>query len=90
MPDKNGKVTNRALLEETHDTVTQLKTVLVGIPGTDDKGLVGEVKSTKNDINALHSRHRKLDLRVWILIAVLTASGAISAGELTNIINLFG
>lgn len=90
MTQNNNKPTNRTLIEQTHDKVNQLTTVLVGIPGTDDKGLVGEVKQNSEDIDNLYSKHGKLSWKLWTLIAVLTTSGVISVGELTELINLFG
>lgn len=31
------------------DTVTRLETAVVGIPGTDDRGMAGEIKEIKTD-----------------------------------------
>jgi len=85
---------NDKLLQETHDTVVELKTALLGIPGTDDKGLVGDFKefrkNTNTDIDRLYRKHNRLSVRVWIFIILAISSGAISIGELTNLINLFG
>lgn len=86
----NDKPTSRTLLEETHDTVIRLSTILLGIPGTDETGLVGEVKQIKTDVNGVYSKHRKLSLRVWILVAFFVGSGIISIGEVTNLFSLFG
>jgi len=86
----NDKPTSRTLLEETHDCMVKLNTVLLGVPGTGDSGLVGEVKQIKTDVNEVYKKHRKLSLRVWILIIVLASSGIISVGEVTELINLFG
>ena len=55
----NDKPTNRTLLEETHNTVTQLRTVLLGVPNTDDRGLVGEVKQIKTDVNEVYKKNNK-------------------------------
>ena len=88
MSEGNNGKTNRVLIEEIHTTVVQLKTVLVGVAGTDDKGLVGEVRENKAYSSTLAEKHRKLSLRVWILISTLVASGIVRAGELANVINV--
>lgn len=59
----------RKKLDETHSTVGQLKTLLVGMNG--DEGLVGEVKE-------IGKSHYKLKRNFWMLIAFLIGSGIIS------------
>lgn len=61
------------MIEETHDTVNTLKTVLLGVNG--DEGLVGDVKQ-------LARGHQKLCNRVWILIGVLASTGVLSVSVL--------
>ena len=64
---------DRQLIEETHGTVVELKTVILGIPGTADKGLVGKV-------NDVCKNHRKLSRNFWILIGILIGSGLLGSG----------
>jgi hypothetical protein len=56
---------------ETHDAVIAIKTVLLGVPDSDDKGLVGQV----NDVCESHS---KLKTVVFWLIGILIGSGIIA------------
>ena len=67
----------RELLEETHDTVERLETLLIGIPNTDDRGLVGEVKKINGNIITLFERHNKLNRNFWILVSSLAGSGVL-------------
>lgn len=67
-PSKQDK-----LIEEIYTTVTELKTVMLGKEGTDDKGLLGEVHKLSNS-------HYKLRTRFWILVAFLTGSGVLGGG----------
>lgn len=83
MPNGKYAPSNRQLIEEIHGKVIELGTVLLGVPGTDDSGLVGEVKSLKNS-------HKKLSNKFWILATILAGSGVVGVGELTDVINLFG
>jgi hypothetical protein len=66
------------MLAETHQTVTQLKTILIGMNG--DQGLVGEVKCVKREVETLGSKHDKLSRSFWLLVGVLTGSGVIAGG----------
>ena len=78
--------TQEQLIQETHDAVIELQTVLLGIPETADEGLIGDVRDIKLNVNDLHSKYRKLSNRLWILIGILVGSGAIGTG----IYNLLG
>ena len=61
----------RKQIEETHDTVIRIKTVLLGANG--DDGLCGEVKS-------LSERHNRLAKTFWITFGVLVGTGFIALG----------
>lgn len=64
------------LIKETHVSVIELKTVLLGIPGTADKGLVGKV-------NDVVRGHRKLSKNFWILVGTLIGTGILGGGIYT-------
>lgn len=64
---------DRELLEETHGTVIELKTVMLGVPGTADKGLAGAVASVTKG-------HRRLNERFWILVGILIGTGIVGTG----------
>ena len=74
MPLKKG------MLQEVHDDVTQMKTVLLGVPNSADKGLVGELKDVKVSVIDLNNRHRKLSQKFWVLIGCLAGSGILGTG----------
>ena len=58
------------VIQETHDTVLEIKVVLLGKNG--DEGLCGDVKYLQRD-------HSKLKQIVWILIGVLAGFGIITS-----------
>lgn len=41
------------------ETVTELKTAMVGIPGTDDRGMAGDLKQTKAQVEHLAALHQE-------------------------------
>ena len=56
-------------IEETHDVVIQLKTVILGIDG--DPGLVGLVESNTRKIN-----------KITIILAGLIGTGLVTGGSI--------
>ncbi len=75
-----GNKTQRQFIEETYQTVTQLSTVLLGVPDTEDTGLVGEVKEIKINFNLLCKSHSKLKRNFYIAVSALIASGVLGTG----------
>jgi len=73
----------RQLIQETHQSVSMLTTVLLGVPGTDDTGLVGEVKQIKLNMKEQWKSHSKLSMRVWILWGAILAIAVIASGIVT-------
>ena len=69
----------RKILEDIRESQTEQRTVLLGIPDTDDRGLVGEVKDIKMNVSALGSSHGKLKRNFWLLVGTLVGSGIISS-----------
>jgi len=69
--------TQKQLIQETHETVVQLSTVLLGVQGTANGGLVKEVKDVKVSVNELAKSHSKLKRNFWVLIGILVGSGAL-------------
>jgi hypothetical protein len=72
--------TQRELIQNIHETVVELRTILLGIPGTDDTGLVGEVRLIKMHIDELDDKHKKLSNKFWILVSALVGSGVLGTG----------
>ncbi len=68
------------------ELVQEIHTVLLGVPGTENGGLVQEVKDVKTDVKELGKSHGKLKRNFWILVGALIGSGAIGSG----IYNLLG
>ena len=63
----------------TKKMVLQIFTTVLGVPGTEEKGLVGEVKD-------LRTKHNKLNRNFLILVGILSGSGLLGA----NLIGVIG
>ncbi len=63
------------MIQETHDQVNTLTTVLLGVPDTDEKGLVGKV----NDVCEAHA---KLKTVVFWIIGILGSAGIITGSSI--------
>lgn len=68
------------LIQATHDAIIELRTILLGIPNTDDTGLVGELKQLKVDVGRLYSRQQKLSKNFWLLVGILIGLGVLGTG----------
>lgn len=79
---------DRQLLEETHGSVIELKTVILGISGTADKGLVGKVNDVSHKVNNVVKNHSKLSRNFWILVGILIGSGLLGTGIYTLLLGI--
>jgi len=43
----------KSIQQKTLDTVQRIETVVVGVPGTDDRGMAGSIKEIKSDYKEL-------------------------------------
>ncbi len=63
------------LIEETHDTVIELKSLVMG---NGAPGLCKSVESLKKDVEIVKTNHNNLKTKVFTLIGILVGSGVIS------------
>lgn len=77
------KKTQEQMIQETYESVNTLTTVLLGVPGTDETGLVGEVKSVKLSIKEQWRSLNRLSIRVWMLWGIVIAVAVIASGIVT-------
>jgi len=66
-------------IQETHDTVLKIDTVLLG-----GNGSPGFIQQTTDEIKCIKNDHAKLKQAFWILIVILAGSG-ITVGSLLDI-----
>ncbi len=59
--------------------VQELYTTLLGVPGTEEKGLVRDVKDSFKEIQKVNRKHDKLSRNFWILVGILSGSGILGA-----------
>jgi hypothetical protein len=70
----------RKQIQETHDTVIRLHALLIGSNG--DEGICGDIKSLKDNIETLYSKHNRLSRNFYILVGILAGSGVLVSGLL--------
>ena len=68
-------------LSERDDLIKATHQALLGLDGTEDKGLVGDFKELKKDFKEANGRQRKTDKRLNILIGTLIGLGIIGGGS---------
>lgn len=84
----NDRMTPEDAIFDIQQRMVRMETVLIGVPDTDDKGLVGTVKGNCQDQDATRKKVGKLELRFWILIAFLTGSGALGGTALYQLLQV--
>ena len=70
----------RQKLDETHDSIIEIKTVLLGTDGYN--GLVGDIKRNSQAILTINNKYNKLNVHFWQLVGVLVGSGVIGGGTI--------
>lgn len=77
------KKTQGQMIQETHQG-------MFGVPGTDDKGLVGDVRGIRKDIGEQNGRVRRNSKLIYIIIGALVVVGGIGGLEAADVIRLLG
>ena len=75
--------TQEQMIQEIYESVTTLTTVLLGVPGTDETGLVGEVKQVKYNAKVQWENYNRLSTSVWLLWGIVLAVAVIASGIVT-------
>ena len=72
---------------ERDELLIELKTAVVGIENTDERGLVGDMKEIKVSLRKQNGRIRKNTLSIIALVSFLTGLGVL---EWQDVIHIFG
>ena len=64
----------------------ELHQAIKGIPGTDDKGMLGDLKQVKDTIKSVCEDQNKLKSKVNGLIWFLAGSGLLFGGTITKLL----
>jgi len=73
--------------DERDELLIELKTAMVGLNGTDDKGMVGDIREIKDALKKQNGRIRKNTVTIVALVSFLTGIGVL---EWTDVIHIFG
>jgi len=72
---------------ERDELLIELKTAMVGLKDTDEKGMVGDIKDIKDTIRKQNGRIRNNTIAIAALVSFLTGLGLL---EWTDVIHIFG
>lgn len=70
------------MIFEIYHKVNNLSTTLLGTPGTDDKGVCGDVKETKEQLVRMNGNVRSLSRKFWVFVGVIIGLGSALGSEL--------
>ena len=72
---------------ERDELLIELKTAVVGLKDTDEKGIVGDIKDIKDALKKQNGRVRK---NTTCLVATISFLAGLGILELSDIIHIFG
>jgi len=79
-------MTPEEAIYDTRERMVRMETVLIGVKGTDDKGLVGAVKDNTKDLDASRKKVGRLEIKFWLLVGLLAGTGILGGFGLANLI----
>ncbi len=85
-PNRPPGMTPEEAIFEVREQMATLTAVLIGVPNTDDTGLVGAVKEDRKNLDQTRKKVGKLELKVWLLIGLLSGTGILGGFGLANIL----
>ena len=77
--EKELKEQSRVRIEQMAIQGSQILTILVGMPGTEEKGMAGDLAELKDHARKTNGRIRKLEIGLVGLISTLTGAGILDA-----------
>lgn len=83
---KPPNMTPDEAIYDVRDRLIRMETVLTGVPGTDDKGLVGNVKDNREDLDATRKKVGRLEIKFWLLVGLLAGTGILGGFGIANLI----
>lgn len=84
--NRPANMTPDEAIYETRERVQRMETVLIGVPGTDDRGLVGMVQKTSGDLDQTRKKVGRLETKFWLLVGVLVGTGILGGFGFWNLI----
>ncbi len=77
--EAKAKEESRVTIARIVITQSQILTVLVGMPGTEEKGMAGDLAELKTHIHKTNGRVGKLEIGLASLVSILTGLGILDA-----------
>ena len=63
---------------DMHSRMVRMETVLIGISGTSDDGLVGKVAAGSQDRKKMWTKLNRIEVKFWVLVGLLVGSGILT------------
>lgn len=87
-PNKPPNMTPEQAIFEIRERMIRVETIVTGVPNTADKGLVGTVRKTCEDLDATRKKLGRLEIRFWVLVAFLVGSGVMNGFAIVKLAEL--
>ena len=87
MSQKPPNMTPEDAIYDVRERMVRIETVLLGPPGSEDKGLVGAVNTNTGDLDSTRKKVGRLEVRFWLLVGLLCGSGLLGGVGISALLN---
>lgn len=85
--NKSQSMTPVEAIYDVRERMVRVETLMVGVPGTSDRGLAGKVVDNCDNLDATRKKVGRLELKFWLLVGLLGGSGILGGVGLANLMS---
>lgn len=86
MQNRPPNMTPEEVIFDVRERLVRIETLLIGVPNTNDTGLVGKVKDNCEDLDATRKKVGRLEVKFWLLVGLLTGTGILGGFGIANLV----
>lgn len=85
--NKSQSMTPVEAIYDVRERMVRVETLMVGVPGTSDRGLAGKVADNCDNLDATRKKVGRLELKFWLMVGLLGGSGILGGVGLANLMS---
>lgn len=86
MENRPPNMTPEEAIFDVRERMVRIETLIIGVPNTADKGLVGKVNDNCDEMDATRKKVGRLEIKFWLLVGLLAGTGVLGGFGLANLI----
>lgn len=84
--NKPPNMTPEQAIFDVRERMVRMETVLIGVKGTEDKGLCGTVDKACEDLDETRKKVGRLEVKFWLLVGLLVGAGFLGGVGIAELI----